>query len=201
MCGLFGFEGERPDRGRLALVARLASRRGPHAMGVAWEQAGLGVKVERMIAPDGIALARMLARVEDSPRIIGHYRLATSGDWREPGNNQPIQVAGVAVAHNGNIPEWRERAVGIPMSTECDSELIAHWISDPRKRLQHQLNQAMKRVRAPHAVLALRAGELASSHEALPLYFWHCPEGVYFCSLDPKAGPWYASPGERRRRD
>jgi glutamine phosphoribosylpyrophosphate amidotransferase len=197
MCGLFGFDGERADPRRLALVAQLASRRGPHAMGVAWESGG-HLRAARVPAPDGAAFARLLSDCADSPRIIGQFRLATSGDWRQPHNNQPILIGDVAVAHNGNIPDWRARAAGVPMETECDSELIAHWVRNPGKGLQLQLTQAMRPLPVPFAVLALRPGALAWCQSGLPLYEWWCEEGVYFCSLDPKAGPWYAPPGEHR---
>ncbi len=186
MCGLFGFDGTAPDRAALELVAELASRRGPHAGGFAWE-AGGAIAVERRAEPWSKWAAQLWPRAGAAPRIVGHFRLATSGDWRRAEDAQPVTAGDLALAHNGNVERWRERAAadGHELTTNCDSELVARWMAADTGPLADRLANAAARLRAKHVLLAVRPGEVASVRQGLPLFVWRRPEGVYYCSVRP----------------
>jgi len=186
MCGLFGFDGvAAPDPTKLRVVAEAASRRGPHACGVAWDSEG-AVQVERRAGPWRTHAAELLRACSSAIRIVGHFRLSTSGNWRDLANNQPLHFGGCAVAHNGNIQGWRERAerLGLKLTTSCDSELVARVLDASREFAPIALNEAGL-ANIPHAVLALRTNAFFATRRMLPLFAWITPEGTYYSSVQP----------------
>lgn len=186
MCGLFGFNGvAAPDPAKLRAVAEAASRRGPHACGVAWDSEGI-VRVERRSGPWKTHATALLRACSSAMRIVGHFRLSTSGDWRDPANNQPLHFGGCAVAHNGNIPDWRERAerLGLKLTTSCDSELVARTL-DAAPTFTYTALSKTGISALPHAVLALRPGVFLATRRSLPLFVWVAPEGTYYSSVQP----------------
>lgn len=186
MCGLFGFDGtSTPDPVKLRAVAEVASRRGPHACGVAWD-GGVAVRLERRSGPWRTHSAELLRACSGARRIIGHFRLSTSGDWRDPANNQPLHFGRCAVAHNGNILDWRERAArgGVTLTTSCDSELVARVLDASCEFAPIALNEAGL-ANIPHAVLALRTNAFFATRRTLPLFAWITPEGTYYSSVQP----------------
>jgi glutamine phosphoribosylpyrophosphate amidotransferase len=186
MCGVFGFDGSTaPDADRLRVVASAAARRGPHACGVSWVENG-ALRLDRKIGPWAANGAALLAQCAGAHRMVGHFRLATTGDWRNVANNQPLVCGAVAVAHNGNIPGWQAIAarLGIQLRTSCDSELVAHAL----ERHFDAASLASVTVSAlPHAILAVRADAFLATRRGLPLFKWVTPEGIYYSSVQPHA--------------
>ena len=183
MCGVFGFDGVRPvDVGAFAEVARLAARRGPHAAGIAWI-ADERVEILRAAEPWEKLEKRALAAVAGATRAIGHCRLATAGDYSDPADAQPLPVWDGAVAHNGNVYNWRELAAehGLVLRTRCDSEVIG--LLTRARPLPEAL--ALVDVASPAAVLALWPDRFEVARRGHPLYAWSRPEGTYYCSVRP----------------
>lgn len=194
MCGLFGYAGwpRGSDPTVLRDAAVLAATRGPHAWGVAWAR---GPGLERVTGGghlDGTAwrLAEA-AGVGDAALVIGHARLATSGGpgaETRAGDRQPILVGSVAVAHNGNVYNWRElaRDGGIRLRTGCDSEVLAHLIERGCGPLLARVSVAVALVDpdSPLALLAVDAGAgaIVAGVRGHPLHALRRPEGAYFCS-------------------
>lgn len=189
MCGLFGFEGKALDLGALALVAELAARRGPHGCGIAWEEDSGRVSAIRWTVPWAKAQREAISQLTPKTRrVIGHCRLATSGDRLDAGSTHPIVCDEGALVHNGNVPDHRARAsaAGIELVTECDSELLGRWVERGAGALSARVRAAAAQLGAePFAVLALWPGELAVARHGLPLYEWRTPGGRYFCSVAP----------------
>ena len=173
MCGIFGFIGKSsPDVDRLRLIARLAGTRGPHTWGQAWLDHGLLScrRYEGNLDP---------ARVVSAKVLIGHARLATSGDL-SLGNAQPISSPEIAIAHNGNI--YNHQAIfdlyGYSPKTANDSEAILAILlrSSPGEILE------LVDPRSPLAVLAIVRGTLVAVRRGHPLWVGRFREGNYFCS-------------------
>jgi len=184
VCGVFGFAGTAPDPARLEFVAGLSARRGPQASGFAWTVSG-GLLANRASVSWAKAKAALAPSLRDARAIVGHFRLATSGGWKDGGSNQPLVVGETAVVHNGNVDGWREIAAaeGIALATECDSEVIAHWVERACGSLVERLETACCRLSTPFVVLALRQGEVCVARRGLPLFAWNAPEGVYYGSV------------------
>lgn len=131
MCGLFAFAGEPGalDKGMLADVALQALKRGPHGWGIRWHVPGRGWSERR-------SRERLVVEVVDevpgdADVVLGHCRLATSGDLNNLGGYQPITVgpegAETSILHNGNVREyrWVAEAMGLERKTDSDSEVLA----------------------------------------------------------------------------
>lgn len=124
MCGIFGYIGT-PDIMTAVTIAVEASRRGPHSFGWAW-----GKGAVRKVGN----LADFAVEIPEADWCIGHARLATSGDYRDMRNNQPLVNQGVSLVHNGNVYAYRDiyQRLGYSAVTDNDSEaLIALFLHDP----------------------------------------------------------------------
>lgn len=198
MCGIFGYEGAGPvDVPTLERVAGLAARRGPHGCGIAWSQGRHYLRRARWVEPwTQVAREALLLLAPDAPTsVIGHCRLATSGDRRDVASTHPIAIGPGYIVHNGNVANHRARAAseGVDLATDCDSELLGRWVerAPNRKRLAARVASAIGNLEpaAPFVLLALWPGELAAARRGLPLYsFEDGRGGRYFCSVDPGGG-------------
>lgn len=185
MCGIFGFSGPAVQPITLERSAFEAARRGPHSWGIAWTD-----ERRRVVRGSG--------RITESPEalvpchqaraLIGHCRLATSGDYRNLADAQPMLVADVALVHNGIVRDSAERAAqaGIRLRTGCDSELLAAVVARMRGSAGTRLAEALRgclNPGEPFAVLALIGDRLVGARSGLPLYYATSAHGSYFCSL------------------
>lgn len=209
MCGLFGWLAADPRSpcaaGELYRIAELAGRRGPHAFGVAVAQHGsLRVgKQPGMIAPQ-LALLSWVPQAAGLQALIGQTRLATSGSYVVPANNQPLQAGNVAIAHNGNVYNWRALAeqYQLDLTTGCDSEVLAalmrYSMSVQDQPLLAHVIWALGHVdtTAPLALLVVTPDGAAAARRASParpghpLYRYTYSGGEYLCSRrpDPRDG-------------
>ena len=87
----------------------------------------------------------------------------------------------VAIAHNGNIldSEQRAQAMGIKLRTECDSEIILHFLAAHGIKAT---TEYLKNEYRPYALLIMRNGMLHAITEGQPLHFRRKSEGIYLCS-------------------
>lgn len=191
MCGIFAYGGDAPpDPARLAAVARSAGTRGPHACG--WEWFGpvrgsgrhLG-PIERQIP----AMTRRMGRV-----LIGHARLATTGEVDDTANIQPLVAEGYALAHNGTVPDAAAVCVryGYAQRTTNDSEALLAVALRTRGSLGDRLHAAVRILPEdkPFAVILTDGEQIATIRRGQPLYWGQEEDGFYFCSR-----PWRIGQG------
>lgn len=163
-----------------------AASRGPHVV------TARGSITQHLSAVSGALRGKRL--------FIGQCRLVTSGPARDARNNQPLVAGSIALAHNGNV--YNADAIlethGLRARTRNDSEALAQLIAPEIVPLSSPTVTIADRVRAalhlmypcsPTALLVLSAeGIVAARWPARadmpghPLYLWHRPEGLFFCS-------------------
>lgn len=126
MCGIVGFSGtaRRGDRERFINLCRQSCIRGVHAFGIAYYTQD-GVCVTKSTVFDEV----MNAIPEPLPgKIMFHNRYSTSGDYRNPVNNQPIHVDGNALVFNGTVDmgtkQEMEARHGLNLQTDNDGEIV-----------------------------------------------------------------------------
>lgn len=175
MCGLFGYSGALdPDPSCLRLAGQEAARRGPHACGWAYLD---GARVQRVVYPR--PLAQLLDRLCEtrSTTIIGQARLATSGDWRDARDNQPILGNDLAIAHNGVVRHPGALALthDLALETRCDSEVILRLMAAALRSVPDLSDAALVALQAlpadaPLALVAMRGDALLALRRGQPLW-------------------------------
>ncbi len=137
MCGIVAMLGREPVAGCLLEALKRLEYRGYDSAGIATLEDG---HLTRRRALGKLKnLESCLAEKPLSGHIgIGHTRWATHGRPSE-NNAHPHLSADVGIVHNGIIENFRElrselRAKGHQFSTETDSEVIAHLVSDAIRR-------------------------------------------------------------------
>ena len=165
MCGIVGIIGRKPVAGHLVEALKRLEYRGYDSAGVATlDHGALGRRrAEGKLA----ALEKRLAKEPLAGNIgIGHTRWATHGKPTES-NAHPHATDRVAVAHNGiieNFRELRERLGknGSKFSSETDTEVVAHLVTDEMKKGKppaEAVAAALKELRGAFALAFLFAGE------------------------------------------
>lgn len=182
MCGIFAYHGCRPpDPDLLEQAAVLAGKRGPHGHGwtVAERDAGRLVTVHRA-GPVTASLPDI--RAVRALTVIGHARLATFGDYRDVSQMQPVETAGHAVAHNGNI--YNAAELGGAGATDTISFARAYaslrMTLEPEAALTRLMAQASQQAWA--IVVADADGWLYAHRSYHPLYVHDAGTGRYLCS-------------------
>jgi amidophosphoribosyltransferase len=102
---------------------------------------------------------------------IGHTRYSTTGSnaWE---NAQPVLHHGrartVALGHNGNLvnAEALREAVGKPLGSSSDSEVIAALIADDPRPLEEAVAAAMEQLEGAATVVGLADGKLFAFRDA-----------------------------------
>jgi glutamine phosphoribosylpyrophosphate amidotransferase len=138
MCGVIAFfSSETPNVNELRLlqnIVRESEIRGRHAAGVAYYDIG-GIQFAKLSSAEAVCDYLQRAWRARAPRyLIAHTRYSTSGDWRDPDNNQPLVLNDAALAFNGVIDmgtkaEMEERH-GVDLLSENDGELFLQKIAD-----------------------------------------------------------------------
>ena len=146
MCGVFGFvsyDGKGPNIKRLARIAEVTMRRGPHAFGFAWlDWSGrmhMFKKSGRIIDHLGLLAMAKNARV-----LIGHCRFATHGSPSNNLNNHPHPADGGWIVHNGVVTNHEELAAEYDLwpVTECDSEVLGLLVAGSRGNFMQRCGAA-----------------------------------------------------------
>ena len=165
MCGIVGIIGREPVAGHLVEALKRLEYRGYDSAGIATlDHGALGRRrAEGKLA----ALEKRLAKEPLGGKIgIGHTRWATHGKPTEL-NAHPHATDRVAVAHNGiieNFRELRERLGknGSKFSSETDTEVVAHLVTDEMKKGKTPVAAVaatLKQLRGAFALAFLFAGE------------------------------------------
>ena len=178
MCGIIGIIGREPAAPQLIDALKRLEYRGYDSAGVATLEGG---KLTRRRAEG--KLKNLESRLEREPLKgtigIGHTRWATHGRPTE-NNAHPHATEKVAVVHNGIIENFSElrrelEADGVKFSTETDTEVIAHLVTEEMKRGAAPVaavQAALPRLRGAFALAFLFAGEdnlLVGARKGSPL--------------------------------
>ncbi len=178
MCGIIGIIGSDPAAPQLIDALKRLEYRGYDSAGVATLENG---KLTRRRAEGKLKnLERRLQCEPLSGTIgIGHTRWATHGRPTE-NNAHPHATEKVAVVHNGIIENFAElrrelEGKGVKFSTETDTEVIAHLVTEELKRGATPVDAVkatLPRLRGAFALAFLFAGEdnlLVGARKGSPL--------------------------------
>ncbi len=179
MCGIVGYVGQQESAGILLGGLRKLEYRGYDSAGIAVQSDENRVRVLRCRGKLD-ALEALLAA--DSPKGhagIGHTRWATHGRPSDE-NAHPHFHSGVAVVHNGIIENHLElkealRAAGHRFTSETDTEIFAHLISDAQGAGQDLLSAVRAALVKVHGTYALAViserspGQIVVAKNASPL--------------------------------
>jgi len=165
MCGIIGIIGNEPAAPQLIDALKRLEYRGYDSAGVATLEHGA---LTRRRAEGKLRnLEQKLAREPLAGTIgIGHTRWATHGRPTE-NNAHPHATEKLAVVHNGIIENFSElrrelEKQGVKFSTDTDTEVIAHLVSEEMKRGASPVDAvrtALPRLRGAFALAFLFAGE------------------------------------------
>ena len=178
MCGIIGIIGREAAAPHLIDALKRLEYRGYDSAGVATLESG---KLTRRRAEGKLKnLESRLAREPLTGTIgIGHTRWATHGRPTE-NNAHPHATEKVAVVHNGIIENFAElrrelEDRGVKFSTETDTEVIAHLVTEEIKRGAppiEAVKTTLPRLRGAFALAFLFAGEdnlLVGARKGSPL--------------------------------
>ena len=178
MCGIIGIIGREAAAPHLIDALKRLEYRGYDSAGVATLESG---KLTRRRAEGKLKnLESRLAREPLTGTIgIGHTRWATHGRPTE-NNAHPHATEKVAVVHNGIIENFAElrrelEDHGVKFSTETDTEVIAHLVTEEIKRGASPIDAVkttLPRLRGAFALAFLFAGEdnlLVGARKGSPL--------------------------------
>ncbi len=178
MCGIIGIIGNEPAAPQLIDALKRLEYRGYDSAGVATLEAGA---LTRRRAEG--KLKNLELRLQREPLAgtigIGHTRWATHGRPSE-NNAHPHATEKLAVVHNGIIENFSElrrelQAKGVKFSTDTDTEVIAHLVTEEIKRGATPVaavKAALPRLRGAFALAFLFAGEenlLIGARQGSPL--------------------------------
>ncbi len=137
MCGIVGILGRAPVADSILEALKRLEYRGYDSAGIATLERG---HLTRRRASGKLKNLEAVLRERplEGTSGIGHTRWATHGRPTE-NNAHPHATAKVAVVHNGIIENFRElreelRARGHVFSTETDTEVVAHLVTDAMDR-------------------------------------------------------------------
>lgn len=173
MCGIFGRIGRGPAA-PLKSIALSSMSRGRDAGGFAWRDSGVHRYMRR---PGAIRklLGHLPAGVLNSEVIIGHTRLATTGDPDRNINNHPFGGSRWMIVHNGWVFNYKNYA----SEGECDSESILTVLEEHKK--------ASARTAISHVAKEL-AGSFAcaamDNRDPCHVYLWRQDNPIHYAQME-----------------
>ncbi len=191
MCGIIGIIGREPVAPLLVDALKRLEYRGYDSAGVATLEQG--VLTRRRAEGKLRNLEQKLARDPLEGSIgIGHTRWATHGRPNET-NAHPHATERLAVVHNGIIENFSElrrelEAKGAKFTTETDSEVIAHLVTDEIKQGRspvEAVDASLPRLRGAFALAFLFTGEddlLIGARKGSPLAIGFGDDAMYIGS-------------------
>ncbi len=178
MCGIVGILGRAPVADSILEALKRLEYRGYDSAGIATLERG---HLTRRRASGKLKNLEAVLRERplEGTSGIGHTRWATHGRPTE-NNAHPHATAKVAVVHNGIIENFRElreelRARGHVFSTETDTEVVAHLVTDAMDRgldARAAVADSLPRLKGAFALAFLFEGEndlLVGARQGAPL--------------------------------
>jgi glucosamine--fructose-6-phosphate aminotransferase (isomerizing) len=195
MCGIVGYVGSQDCASFLVEGLRKLEYRGYDSAGVA------------LIGTDGLKVLRARGKLSNLQTLvererpggtlgIGHTRWATHGKPSDE-NAHPHSYKGVAVVHNGIIENHMDlkeklKAAGHVFTSETDTEIFAHLISDAfvggERDLMAATRQALAQVRGTYALAVVAQADpktLVAAKNASPLVVGFGQGEMYLASDVP----------------
>jgi glucosamine--fructose-6-phosphate aminotransferase (isomerizing) len=179
MCGIVAYVGSKDCAPLLVDGLRRLEYRGYDSAGLA-VQTGRGIEIVRAVGK----LANLDVALRKNPLQgttgIGHTRWATHGRPSEA-NAHPHVAGDVAVVHNGIIENHVAlrrglEAKGVRFSSDTDTEIVAHLISESLKAgapsLEDAVRSSLREVRGAFAIAVLSGkakGEIVVAKQESPL--------------------------------
>ena len=152
MCGIVGYVGEKQALSVVVEGLRRLEYRGYDSAGVAVVADGL---LDTRKKAGKLANLETLLGTDPLPQStigIGHTRWATHGGPTDANAHPHVSEDGkVAVIHNGIIENFAElraelTSAGVTLSSETDTEVVAHLLAAVLPETDHDLAEAMRRV-------------------------------------------------------
>ncbi len=177
MCGVVGFSCPAPTPEHINLLWRImleSSIRGLHSFGIAYVDHGL--VIEKAFRITDLTLPTC-------EKVIFHNRYATSGDYHNEVNNQPLSDGHRALVFNGVLDmrtkEEMEEAYGIKMKADNDGEILLRTFEEPREMMEY-----VNRSRVTFAGLVLTPDNrlFAFRNEGRPLWRATFKGATYYAS-------------------
>jgi amidophosphoribosyltransferase len=171
MCGVFGVRAPGRDVARLSYFGLYAlQHRGQESAGIAVSEQGRLTALRDLGLVPQVFDERSLSGLKGE-LAIGHTRYSTTGAnaWE---NAQPLLHHGrartVALGHNGNLVNADDlrAALGKPLASTSDSEVIAALIADDERPLEDAAAAAMARLEGAASVVGIADGKLFAFRDA-----------------------------------
>ena len=165
MCGVFGVRAPARDVARLSYFGLYAlQHRGQESAGIAVSEDGRLTALRDLGLVPQVFDERSLSGLKGE-LAIGHTRYSTTGAnaWE---NAQPLLHHGrartVALGHNGNLvnADGLRAAIGKPLASTSDSEVIAALIADDERPLEDAAAAAMAQLEGAATVVGIADGKL-----------------------------------------
>ncbi len=200
MCGIVGaYLRGKPCLDALIRGLRTLEYRGYDSVGVGVIQDGR-IQVRRKAGRIEELERELSDRALDGVSIgIGHSRWATHGPPTDENAHPHLDWRGrLALVHNGIIENYQELRAElerrkIPLSSQTDTEVLAHWIGielgESAGDLAEAVRRALGRVHGYYAIAVLSGGErpqMVASREGPPLCVATTPDAAWLAS-DPLA--------------
>lgn len=161
MCGIVGYIGPQNPKDVIVSGLKKLEYRGYDSAGVAILHDG---KTKRVRASGKLkALEDKLVNEKFNGHTgIGHTRWATHGAPSER-NAHPHQVGGISLVHNGIIENYLEiredlKLAGADITSDTDSELVAHLISNEiktTKNLLKAIQNTLEKIRGAFSICVI----------------------------------------------
>lgn len=181
MCGIVGYSGipKNGDRERFIELCRQSCIRGVHAFGIGYYDKN-AITVFKSSTFEEV-MDSIPATLPN--KIVFHNRYSTSGDHREPINNQPIIINGNALVFNGTVDMGSkaemEHRYGIRLLTSNDGELVLLDIEEGRGAFTHIDNDFAT---FAGIYLGYDGTMMAFRNRMRPLWLFQEPNCVFLCS-------------------
>lgn len=181
MCGLFGFKGKYPDMKLLKHIGFLASTRGGHSFGFVWKE---GNKLSGNWQEGSLEnhLGSLNRFKNYKGPIVGHCRLATTGNYADTKSSQPLIYKNLVIAHNGNVYNWKEifKAYKWRSRFNIDSEAFIPSLLYNNLDIFRSLEEIQD---SPMALSVLTERRLILVSRGQPLYLKEeTNDNIYYCS-------------------
>jgi amidophosphoribosyltransferase len=171
MCGVFGLRAPGRDVARLSYFGLYAlQHRGQESAGIAVSEDGRLTALRDLGLVPQVFDERSLSGLKGE-LAIGHTRYSTTGAnaWE---NAQPLlhhgRIRTVALGHNGNLVNADDlrAAIGKPLVSTSDSEVIAALIAADERPLEEAAAAAMGQLEGAATVVGIADGKLFAFRDA-----------------------------------